>query len=191
MKYQLWWIPWWEKQTAGGFVSNATFRTQTDPECGNMLKLCMCHPQDMCALFVRKPVQIMLPLRITRARSIGNKLDIFNSIKCFRTTGRNYHNNNEVHVEDWWILEMFSLWIWIKSQIQNIWMQGRMEEEPKSSITHSYCCYCIVRKPGKCIRFSFWFWAAAFLSSRYVTCVWSNKRDAIQLSKWQFLATAE
>lgn len=81
---------------------------------------------------------------------------------------------------------------YLSSQIQNIWMQGRrMEEEPKSSITHSYCCYCIVRKPGKCIRFSFWFWAAAFLSSRYVTCVWSNKRDAIQLSKWQFLATAE
>ena len=62
---------------------------------------------------------------------------------------------------------------YLSSQIQNIWMQGDTEEEPKSSITQSYC-YCIVRKPGKCIRFSF----AAFLSSRYVTCVWSNKRDA-------------
>ena len=68
---------------------------------------------------------------------------------------------------------------YLSSQIQNIWKLGGRTQ--KSSITHSYyCCYNAVKKTGKCIRFlssSF-----LFLSPRYVTTVWSNKRGTLDAS---------
>ena len=65
----------------------------------------------------------------------------------------------------------------LKSRTFGSW-GGRTQ---KSSITHSYyCCYNVVKKTGKCIRFlssSF-----LFLSPRYVTTVWSNKRGTLDAS---------